>query len=75
MTTFVEEDRKLLEAVEGTEKYDDIFCAITTYRYPDTLHVGDSVPDLTLMPLDESGTFQLAAKRKRPLLLIFGSYT
>ena len=42
-----------------------------------TLHAGDPAPDFTLNKLDKSGSVQLStfAAQKRPVVLIFGSYT
>ena len=42
-----------------------------------TLHIGDPAPDFTLNKLDKSGSVQLSAfaVQKRPVVLIFGSYT
>ena len=42
-----------------------------------TLHTGDPAPDFTLHKLDKSGSVQLStfAAQKRPVVLIFGSYT
>ncbi len=42
-----------------------------------TLAIGDPAPDFTLNKLDKSATIQLSsfAAQKRPVVLIFGSYT
>ena len=42
-----------------------------------TLHPGDPAPDFALNKLDKTGTVQLStfAAQKRPVVLIFGSYT
>jgi hypothetical protein len=42
-----------------------------------TLHIGDPAPDFTLNKLDKTGSVQLSsfAAQKRPVVLIFGSYT
>jgi len=42
-----------------------------------TLHPGDSAPDFSLGKLDKSGQIQLSSfsTQRRPVVLIFGSYT
>ncbi len=42
-----------------------------------TLHIGDPAPDFSLMKLDKSSSVQLSSFRaqRRPVVLIFGSYT
>lgn len=41
-----------------------------------SLHVGDDAPDALLVALDGAGRFHLRERvGKRPLVLIFGSYT
>jgi len=45
-------------------------------RWPDKLKVGDMAPDFTLKSLDGPQTVTLSDFRgKRPVVLIFGSYT
>lgn len=42
-----------------------------------TLQIGDAAPDFTLTKIDKSGQVQLSAltAQKKPVVLIFGSYT
>jgi hypothetical protein len=42
-----------------------------------TLQIGEAAPDFTLTKIDKSGQVQLSAftAQKRPVVLIFGSYT
>jgi hypothetical protein len=42
-----------------------------------TLHVGDRAPDFSLLKLDKSERIQLSsfAGQRRPVVLVFGSYT
>ena len=49
--------------------------AITTYRKEEKLNVGDSVPELELERLEETGPVPLSHLESRPVFLIFGSYT
>ena len=49
--------------------------ALAKHRSADRLAAGDLAPDLDLSRLDEQGSVELAAKRNRPLVLFFGSYT
>ena len=49
--------------------------AITTYRKEEKLNVGDSVPELELKRLEETGPVPLSHPESRPVVLIFGSYT
>ncbi|HEY3321438.1 MAG TPA: hypothetical protein VGP72_13285 [Planctomycetota bacterium] len=58
------------------------FCAVGgqpragDFRRPDKLNEGDAAPDFTLKSPDGKQTFQLSAlKGKKPVVLVFGSYT
>jgi len=45
-------------------------------RIPTKVHVGDAAPDFTIKTLDGKETVTLSAFRgKKPVVLIFGSYT
>jgi len=45
-------------------------------RMPDTLRVGDAAPDFKLKTKDGTRDVQLSGfKGKRPVVLVFGSYT
>lgn len=45
-------------------------------RAPDTVRMGDVAPDFKLKTLDGSREVQLSSFRgKRPVVLVFGSYT
>lgn len=50
-------------------------CALTTYRQPDVLAVGDAIPSLTLTQLGSGEAVALDAPWARPLVLFFGSFT
>ena len=46
------------------------------FRRVDTVHVGDMAPDFKLKTMDGKRTVRLGQFRgKRPVILIFGSYT
>jgi hypothetical protein len=46
------------------------------YMHRGNLHVGDRAPDVKLVSLDGSATFQLREHLQgRPLVLVFGSFT
>lgn len=46
------------------------------YMHRGNLHVGDNAPDVTLVALDGTSTFQLRGHLQgRPLVLVFGSFT
>jgi len=46
------------------------------YMHRGNLHVGDRAPDVKLVSLDGSSTFQLREHLQgRPLVLLFGSFT
>ena len=70
-----ERDRAYIEAMPDPVQQESALCAVTTYRRPDRLKVGDSVPSLTLSDLGNQARVNLAAERDRPLVLLFGSYT
>jgi len=42
-----------------------------------TLHIGDTAPDFTLTKIDKTGQIQLSSftAQKKPVVLVFGSYT
>ena len=46
------------------------------FRRMDTVHVGDAAPDFRLKTLDGKRVVRLSTHRgRRPVVLIFGSYT
>lgn len=68
-------DLEFVRRPENAGKRGAIVCAVTTYRRPDRLAIGDRVPALELQRLTSGGTVKLDASRGKPLVLIFGSYT
>ncbi len=70
------EDRQEVENEADAERQEVMACAISTYRRPDRLEVGDPAPRLVLSPLKQNGVAPLDAYTgSKPLVLIFGSYT
>ena len=70
----------------GKTEQETVVCTLLGYRHPDTIAVGDRVPDLALHPLDDAPLAQGGSQRAgpvtpgqlhstRPLVLFFGSYT
>ncbi len=70
-----ERDRQYIEAMPDSAEREAARCAVTTYRRPDRLNLGDPMPSLRLARLDGSGFADLAVSNGRPLVLFFGSYT
>jgi aminoglycoside phosphotransferase (APT) family kinase protein len=53
-----------------------MLCSITTYRSPNKLNVGDTIPHTTLTSLETKQKVDLRTlAEERPLVLFFGSYT
>ena len=51
-------------------------CSITTYRAPNKLNVGDTIPHLQVTALANRQKVDLRSlAEERPLVLCFGSYT
>ena len=53
------------------------FETLWTQARAGTLHVGDPAPDFSLLKLDKSERIRLSAfaEQRRPVVLVFGSYT
>jgi hypothetical protein len=52
------------------------FETLWTQARAGTLKVGDTAPDFTLAKLDKTGRVQLSElNQKKPVVLVFGSYT
>jgi hypothetical protein len=53
-----------------------MICSITTYRAPNKLNVGDTIPHLELTSLESRQKVELRTLvEDRPLVFFFGSYT
>ncbi len=69
-------DREEVASEPDPERQEVMAEAISRYRRPDRLQVGDPVPSLSLARLEENGNVRLDGfAGARPLALIFGSYT
>ena len=68
-------DRAFAEELTGDER-EVVVSTVARYRRPDSLGVGDPLPDLSAARLDDGipVAFREMA-RERPLLLVFGSFT
>jgi len=67
-------DLRYINTESDPARREKMICAVTSYRRPDKLHIGDSIPQLELAQLHGNGKTILAIHDK-PLVLIFGSYT
>jgi len=58
------------------EDRDTVLATVTRFRRPDRLHVGDALPKLELLRLEDDRTAELRSLvTGKPLVLIFGSFT
>ena len=71
-----EADRRYVESLAPGAERDRVVASLVRYRSPDTLRVGDSLPDVTVRRAEGLEPVTLAdLVMDRPLLLVFGSYT
>jgi hypothetical protein len=58
------------------DERDAVLETVTRFRRPDRLRVGDDLPDLELLRLDDATPVELGSLiTGRPLVLVFGSFT
>ena len=58
------------------DERDTVLETVTRFRRPDRLRVGDELPDLALLQLDDGTPVELGSLViGRPLVLVFGSFT
>ncbi|MCY7302790.1 MAG: hypothetical protein LH654_07085 [Thermoleophilia bacterium] len=70
------EDRMYVESLAPGPERDAVVASLLRYRSPETLHVGDPLPAVTVRRADDLVPIELTALvRSRPLLLVFGSFT
>ena len=68
-------DRAYAGELEGDER-EIVVATVARYRRPDRLEVGDELPALNAVRLDDGARVALRdLARERPLLLVFGSFT
>ena len=68
-------DRAYAEELPPEER-DVVVATVAGYRRPDRLAVGDLLPALTALSLEDGSRVELRAlAHDRPLLLVFGSFT
>jgi len=71
----VDRDLEAITSAADPDLREAIVCSITNHRRPDTLAVGDPVPPLALVSLEDGRARKLNPGDGRPVVLIFGSYT
>jgi hypothetical protein len=53
-----------------------VLATVTRFRRPDRLRVGDALPELELLRLEDERTVELGSLvTGKPLVLVFGSFT
>jgi hypothetical protein len=58
------------------DERDTVLDTVTRFRRPERLRVGDELPELELLRLDDGSAVELASLvAGRPLVLVFGSFT
>lgn len=68
-------DREYAEGLPADER-ETVVATVTRFRRPDMLRVGDALPELDLLRLDDARPVALRSLvDRRPLVLVFGSFT
>jgi hypothetical protein len=68
-------DREYAESLPAEER-EAVIATVTRFRRSDSLRVGDGVPDLHVLALDDARPVALGSLVDgRPLVLVFGSFT
>jgi hypothetical protein len=58
------------------EERDTVLATVTRFRRPDRLRVGDALPQLELLRLDDERPVDLGSLvAGKPVVLVFGSFT
>jgi hypothetical protein len=58
------------------DERDTVVATVARFRRPDRLGVGDALPDLELLRLEDGAPVRLGSLAgDRPLVLVFGSFT
>ena len=68
-------DAEYAETLPAEER-DTVLGTVTRFRRPDRLRVGDALPELELLRLEDASTVELGSLvAGKPLVLVFGSFT
>ena len=68
-------DREYAESLPAEER-ETVVATVTRFRRPDSLRVGDELPDLELLRLEDTESVPLRSLVDgRPVVLVFGSFT
>jgi hypothetical protein len=68
-------DREYAESLPAEER-ETVVATVTRFRRPDSLLVGDGLPEHDLLALDDTRPVALSSLvDSRPLVLVFGSFT
>jgi hypothetical protein len=68
-------DLEYVQTLVGDERA-AVVSTVTRFRRPDHLHIGDALPQLELLRLEDGTHAQLESLVDgRPLVIIFGSFT
>jgi hypothetical protein len=68
-------DLEYAQTLAGDERR-VVVSTVTRFRRPDQLHVGDALPQLELMRLEDGTRVRLeSVATDRPLVIVFGSFT
>jgi hypothetical protein len=68
-------DREYVETLSGDER-EMVVSTVTRFRRPDRLRVGDALPALDALRLEDGRPVALGSLvDSRPLVLVFGSFT
>jgi hypothetical protein len=68
-------DAAYVATLEGPER-DVVVSTVARFRKPDRLRVGDPLPSLELVRLEDGESVPLGSlAAERPLVLVFGSFT
>jgi len=68
-------DAEYIEAMQDEQVRDAAYCAVTTYRRPERLNLGDPAPIVNVVILENEAVVPLKVSDGKPLVLFFGSYT
>jgi hypothetical protein len=68
-------DAEYAESLPADERA-AVVATVSRFRRPDRLRVGDALPDLELLRLDDAAAERISSLAGgRPLVLVFGSFT